>query len=181
LKRDALQIEADPLTGHDLLNALMMCLYESYLCFFSRWQEFNGLVSPDASCKYCTAYHSAETGKTSHLIDPKTKRSLKVLSGDAFRLRFSGEKDFVQTSAIDGREGDNRFSFEKRAFNNLSDFHFRQFQGLMINEVGFAENDKAPFRLKKIKNLQMIPGLRHNAVISSYNEDCQIDIAQASY
>ena len=71
-----------------------------------------------------------------------------------------------------------RFSFQKGTIRKLHDLQFGKFQGFTVHRINLGQDYKTVLHLKKGKDIKMLSGLRHYAIIGRYQQDSDVNSLQ---
>ena len=73
----------------------------------------------------------------------------------------------------------NGSTVEKCPLDQGTDVLLHHLQPLLFHEIDFVEHDDPPGHAEQLQNVEMLPRLRHDAVVSGDHEESQVDAADA--
>lgn len=103
-QRYLVEIDADPLPRHGLIDPLMVDFKEACLGFLSRLQKLNGITPGKCSSRNGSVRYGSESWKAPHLVDPQPKRCTYSFTARLAGRSLDSRKDLDRPSPVHCRE-----------------------------------------------------------------------------
>ena len=88
-------------------------------------------------------------------------------------------RQFLQPVPCLGGNGNDRGACKRRWCKRLRDLLTDKVKEIGLNEIRFRHDDDSSVNTQEVKNIQVFPRLRHDALISRNDEESKVDAANA--
>ena len=143
------------------------------------WKHFDLLTDAEGPIDERARDDGAEAGHRERAVEGEARAS-KVFAGTGVMKKgFDGLRQLREAVAGRGRDGNDRYAFEGRAFENVLDFRRHELEPLVVHEIALGDGHEAAADVQQVENGEVLPCLGHHRLVGGDHEESQVDAAHA--